>query len=226
MILALALAASASANARVRDKALPPDPAKFTCFEQLKSSLGEFRFTRYVDGDGKLVRYDASYWTNGSDPYSRLRRLGAGWSASGGEEFQAGRGHFYVDLDMAAMRSRQALKGKSFTVELTTNPDPFIFGRHISSKRAGFSEFAHSFPDLYAEWSDVAAMAKGSAQLFILARDKRNRVLLSLAINNDLISNVESTIRTLSEHTRESAMHASDKCQPYDADALREIIVT
>jgi hypothetical protein len=226
MLFAVAFTASAGANAKARDHIPPPDPARYACVEQLKDGLGDFRFTRYVDGDGKLVRYDASFRTNRNDPDSGLRRFGGGWFGKGGEEFQAERGSFYVDLDMGATSSQRALKGKRFSVELSTNSDPLVFVGHISSKRARFSEFAHSFPDLDADWSDVAAMAKGSERIFILARDRENHVLFSMPVDSSLINSVGSTIHNLSEQTRERAMHFSDRCEPYNADDLAEIIVT
>lgn len=201
------------------------NPERYRCVATTKTDLGETSARYELDGDGNLVSFFGSWWPL-PPRYPGDARMQAGWRLSPTEPGKIMGGWFSGKVAVGTRDEPRIAKSAKFRMEITTHLDDGPLNwpqRGFASDFHKWRDYATSSLGVTADWDDLYAMAKGSGQLFIIARDKKGTILGSHRIEYDLLRQVHDEVVRLSQESAAMAADYRAKCEHEEAN---NIIVT
>jgi hypothetical protein len=198
----------------------PINNERYFCKISKEVQLGTIRAFRAFDGEKKLLGSSAS-WTSKLLPKSGLI-LSSQWFSEGTKEVDFGTGSFLARVDVNDPSQRKLLYRKRFSFEITTliTSKRFDVGG-IRNPVRRWREYANDQRDSFVTgWADVFAMSKGSAQLYIVARDYKNNALTSCAFDSSILAQMRQEAQQLSEELQTISNLDIDKCDYSSGDEI------
>ena len=128
---------------------------------------------------------------------------------------------FTIDNGYLSLQMLNGAIASKISVELRAASEPStIGGSRLASGPSGSSDTVN------ADWNDVAAMARGTTQLYLLARDKKGRIFNRVAIESRLFVRAERPIAIAIEKANQMIADPARLCTRVEDLRDDEIIIT